>query len=161
MSLVKQLIINSMEKKQKVDSLTFKNYHIYSSNFLKKAPLIEILDVPLHGTQARSRNRIIKLIMDKAKEIEESRMELIKKYCKKDKNGELVLNDDKTYKVEKMDEFSKEFTAMLEEDCILDVLPSNKTDLIAIKDVVLNSKINFDINGTNIYDDICKIFETL
>lgn len=152
----------SKDKKTSVSSLTFKNYHIYSGNFMKKPPIVEILNVPLHGQQARSRNRIIKIFDERSAEVEASRMDLIKKFGKLDKNKEPELDPKtKSYILADEDGFKKEFGTLLEESCTFDVLPSNRADFQVVKELVLNCKVDFDINGTTVYEEICTIFESL
>lgn len=141
-------------KKEIVSSITLKNYHI--------RPLVQILDVPLHGQQARSRNRITSIFTERGRDLEKARLDLIKKFGKKDKEGNTEIDPiTKNYNLENPAEFQKEFQAMMSEDSVFDILPSNRDDFKRIKEVVLDCKIDFDINGTTVYDEICQVFEKL
>lgn len=156
--------------------LKFKNYHVYNSNLSLQAWL---MGLELERKPSRTRSRFIKMTVDNAKEIEDARQELIKKFGKytekKVKNGgkeeiekELVYVIDprtgqKTDQIELADPnaYNKEFGEILEEDFIIDVTPAVEGTIMAIKDMVVNSDAKFSGRIATLYDEWCDCFENI
>lgn len=122
--------------------------------------LVGILNVPLDGQKSRIRNRFITSIQPRLKEIEEERLTKVKELSDKDAKGEPILENG-NFKLSKdnLDKFNKEYTELMNEEYIIDVLDSNRKDMTAIKDLVLNTKKEFDIPGGFAYEELCKSFE--
>lgn len=113
----------------------------------------------LHGSESRARTRFYVLIQPRLKEIEEGRLELANKYAKKDKEGKIELDEDKNIVLDKQEEYTKDFTELLSEDFVIDILPSNEGTLKVIKEMVINLKREFDLPGGMVHNRVCEIFE--
>lgn len=160
------------KKNTKEKSLSFKNSHVDSllsfiTEVTKTAENGESVDRPLllHGAKARARNKITDILFIKVKEIEKNRFDIIKKYSEKDKGGEPKrTEDDKGYVLQKdkIAKFDEEFTKLMEEDCVFDILPSNAEQWRLIKEFVLKDiKTEMDYKQTQAYEEICEAFEKI
>lgn len=114
----------------------------------------------LHGPKARARNHIHKTILERAKVVEEERMDLVKKYAVLDKNGELIL-DEKTgrYQIDdkKKEAFDKDFLDLMKEKTAFDILPSNQHDWRIVRDIFLNElRSDFTVDDGMVYEEICE-----
>jgi len=142
------------EKKTKeCKTLTLKNYQL---NFF-----LSLLNVPLHGQELRSKTQIVKVIIGKTKDNEAKRIAIAENYAEKDEKGKpkvdknnYVLTDGNKVKMD------KEYKELLEDDCVIDILPSIVKDMAIVKKIILESKKDFDKNNEGIlYDEICEILE--
>jgi hypothetical protein len=156
--------------------LKLKNYHVYNSPLSLQAWLMSL---ELERKPSRARSRFVKMTVNNAKDIEEYRQELIKKYGKytekkvgekgKEKiEKELVYVIDpktgnKTDQIELADPegYNKEFGELLEEDFILDVTPAVEGTINTIKDLLLNSDAKFSGKIATLYDEWCDGFESI
>jgi len=134
------------------DFLTFRNRQLDT--------LVAILNVPLDGQKSRIRNRFITFIQPRLKEVEEERLKMAKELADKDEKGEPIM-ENSNFKLSKdnLEKFQKEYTDLLDEEYIIDILESNKKDIDTIKDLILNTKKEFDIQGGYAYEELCKCFE--
>jgi len=146
-------------------SVTLSNYLVL--------PLFNFLgEMNLVGKESRTRTRFIKMILDRAKEIEQERLDLLKKHAAKDADGKTIYFDkDKqettdesiaqNIKIGNSEGFAKEYNELLGEKFIIDVMDSSKETLNGIKEILLNTDSSFKGNDAAIYDEICTAFETL
>ncbi len=147
----------------KTKSLTFKNNQIVSLNSLLRG-------VKLKGKDARVRNRFFKIITPRLQEVEEERKKIGVEHSKKDKDGNVKTLDVEVegkkqegfdFKKGEFKKFKKEYNEVLKEDFIVDILPSNKDDLIAMGVILENLDVEFTVETGAVYDAICEIFDTL
>lgn len=143
----------------------------------------------LHGKDSRNRTRFNKLINDRVIEIDEEKKRLLednatKKNGKivyqipklrdekivKDKDGNPILEDTTTppqgpmqFKLSKEAEqkFWKEFNTFLNEDLILDITPSTSEIIHTVRDIILDTKEEFQGRMAMRYDEVCQAFENI
>jgi hypothetical protein len=147
-------IKESKKGKERPSSMTLKNYTLQ--------PLYIWLSVPLHSKQARARNYFVKIVSEKIKELDSSRIELLEKYSKKDKDGKAIIEKNQ-YQLEDehIETYKKEFEELMDETYIIDLLDSNREYLQIVKDIILNLDRKFDIAEGATYEEVCQAFETL
>ena len=144
------------EEKEIVNSLKIKNTYIEK--------LISFLDTPLHGQEARARNRFVSIIGKQLVFLTSERQRLLEEKTKKDEKGKPILIDDgKKYDIspEDLTIVNEELAVLFNEDYIIDILPSNKSDIKVVSEIILNSTKEFDLSEGAVYDEICKVFENL
>jgi len=132
-------------------SIKLKNYHLNS--------LYSWFNMPLHSKYARARNRFLRIIIARIEEIEEERKKLLNKYAKKDKDGKEIIENNNYVLGENLEAFNKEYGEMIQEEYVIDILPSNREDIYIVRDMLLNLKKEFDFKEGEIYDEICLAFE--
>jgi len=153
-----------MTKTIKQDILGFKNYHLML--------LWKLLDIPLHGKEARARQRFLNLIVPRLQEIESERVRLNKELAIKDEKGEPIIEEkinsltgqkDKGYKhsTESLEKLNKELEDLQNEFYGIDILGSNREDIAFVKKLVLESRRDLTIVEGQIYEEICGIFENI
>lgn len=141
-------------KKEVVKALSLKNYHLRT--------MFEILESPLHGQEARARNRIARLFKEKQDVLEAERIKLLDKYAKKNEKGEKILDKSgRNYEMEDIDAFQKEYKETLDDAALFDILPSNKSDFSVVKKIVLEWKKPLGLAETELYEEICQAFEKI
>lgn len=135
--------------------------------------LTRLLDKPRHGKDARAKNRFLQLLVSRLKEKEEERKKLLEQYADKDKGKPVMedidILDEKTgetkkeqrFKIspENMQKFQKEYLEYLNEDFVIDVLPSNKVDIGTIKIMLENDTTDLNTEEGALYDAILTAFE--
>jgi len=174
--------------------LTLKNSFLFSGNHAVIITLQAWLGMQmLHGPISRSRTRFLKLIDGRIEEIEQTRVDLLKKYAAKQKvkedgkdvEKEVMLYEEKVkseekdappmletkettdprigkrYKLADEKGFSEEFQKYLEEELIIDILPSNSEVIYQVKDMILNTKEEFQNQMAYRYDEWCEAFENI
>jgi hypothetical protein len=151
-------------------SFTLKNQYVI--------PLLSFLELQeLSGKKSRMRTRFIKLITDRAKEIEEERLKICKQFAEKRKEEgseeELVVGYDKenkettearsikTYKIADMEGFEKAYGEILAEDLVLDVTDGNKDTFEWTKNIVLDSETKLIGRDAVAYEGFCEAFEAV
>ena len=128
-----------------------------------------LAEAKLHGQRARARNRIVKLIGEKAVMIEKERMIILGKYSKKTKDGELETKEvedvfgkkTRQYVIADQEKFNKQYQSLIDEDAVFDLLPSNREDFKIAKEIVLNLNVEMDFNQTDVYEQVCSAFEKI
>lgn len=106
-------------------------------------------ELQLSGKESRERSRFVSLIVDGLTENEKFRSELIKKYAEKDADGNPRKKIDETVgevwdlTPENQEAFAKEYTELMDEDFIIDVLEGNKEKIKVVTDIVLNTSYVF------------------
>ena len=140
-----------MEEK---DSLTFKNYQLNAISYF--------LDYPMHGEAVRARAKFLKLISPQIREIAEERSRLRKELAEKDEKGEPKMKEggkefDLTPDNEK--KFKEDFLVLLNEDYIVDILPSNKAAIKEAKKLLEKTTREVLTEDGMIYDAVLDAFE--
>lgn len=121
-----------------------------------------LIDVPLHSEQAVARNRISKAIQEKFDEFEKDRLDLIEKYAKRDDNNEKMLDEEgKNYILENIEGFNRDWELLREQHAVFDVLPSNRQYWRTIRDVVKNTKLEMDIELTDMWEELLEALKTI
>lgn len=120
--------------------------------------LLKILDGDLPFSRSRRRKIFTDILMQKLKAREEARLELIKKFGKKDDKGELLLKDNQ-YSIENIEEFQKEFITLYSEEFIIDVTPSIEESIKIVKDIVEKTDIVVKDNEVEQVEEIIEAFK--
>jgi len=177
-------------------TLKLKNYFFVGSPELQSISLQEwIAKQMLHGQESRARTRFLQSIAPRVKEVDDVRLELLKKHAEKQKvkqgdkevempvmtyveieevkgeNGEMVkmpkekettdASKGKRFKVTDADAFNADYQEYLNEDYIVDVIPSNRDIVYRIKDILTNTNETFAGRMALLYDEWCNAFEDI
>lgn len=140
---------NPTEKKE-VNSVSFENK--YLENMLKW------LNVPLHGAEASSRNRVVEVIGDAFNMYEKDRIAMNERNSIKDeKTGKPVMykepNDNRDhYKIADMEAWKKEYEELASSKAIFDILPSTRPHWRVARDIFKNTKVAMDIETTTFWE---------
>jgi hypothetical protein len=158
------------KKEKKVEGFVVKKYTLlkiadWLSNIIRNPGSENESKIPfaLHGPDSRSRNKIHRIIVERAKEVEDQRMELVKKHAKKNDNDEPMF-DEATGKFDIIDmvKFNEEFLVLMNEESVFDILPSNSQDWRIVKDIFLNRlKSEMTVEDTIVYEEVCQAFEAI
>ena len=153
--------------------LTLKNIFFVSIDQRDLSLQSYLEGIMLHGQQSRSRTRFIRIILPRIKEIDEERMKIMGKYQIKDKKTKLPLlitrNNEETtdlaqgirYKLTDKLKFDKELEDYLDEAYVVDVVPSNREDIYAVRDMLFQSNDVFNGRNAFMFDEWCKAFENI
>lgn len=112
------------------------------------------------GATSRSRSKLIKLLMGKLKETQESAAELAKEYCELDEAGNPKTNDQGVYTPlkGKRDEYNKEMNILYDEISIIKGGEyANHID--AVEKLLLNYDSELDRGNAQAYDLLLDAFE--
>lgn len=121
-----------------------------------------MIDVPLHSEQAVARNRISKLIKEKYDEFETDRLDLVEKYAKRDDKNEKMLDEEGTnFLINDQGSFDREWELLRSQVATFDVLPSNRQYWRTILDVVKNTKLEMDIELTDMWEELIEALKTV
>lgn len=158
-------------------TLKFKNYFLYSIREGQKILIISFLDwlalEKLHGPASLNRSRFIKLIADRAKEIDEQRVEIAKENSKNKKgevewrlpNGKIVTKEPEdpksVFDIKDMGKFFKEWNDYLSGDYIIDVTPANKEIINGVKSVLDSTRYEFGGSEAENYVAWIEAFEDI
>lgn len=127
--------------------------------------LYKILDVPLHGAQLRARNQFAKLVRDQLTNDEDIRVKMIEEVADKDPKTKETLKKEggEEYQItaDNLQKYRKQFDAYMKESWIIDLLPSVKPMLVAIRPLILESKIALSTVDGYAYEEIATAFEAL
>lgn len=148
--------------------LTLKNHTLL--------PLAKFLgESKLNGKDSRYRTRFLKVLVERIEETEKERLELCKKYSEKqmvngvetsvlvDKDGKDTFDEKVSvaFKLGNLDEFNKEYLSLLNETLVIDVTPANKDMIYTVKDVLLNTTVEFKDGDAATYNTWCDAFESM
>ena len=147
---------------EELKSITLKNKLIQ--------PLIDLLEGPLPSIQARARNRFVTTLGMQLVVIDTERRRLFSEAADKDENGKpktkKITNPSNGQEVEIFDltpEASKkvgeELTTFLDEEYVIDILPSNRFEIEVVTRAVLNTTKEFGLVDGAQYDLIAQEFE--
>jgi len=137
-----------------METLILKNYQLDS--------LIKVVGYPMPFVKGRIKNRFMTPIIEKAREVEKNRLEIINTLCEKDKDGKPLIEGN-AFKLsdENKEKWQKEYEKMMKEDCIIDVTPSFKLDLGPIKDIINQSPVILDDQQTIVMEEIMTAIELI
>lgn len=118
------------------------------------------LNAPIHATQARARNRALRLFREKAVAFEEERIALLNAVCEKDEKGNPKLKDGQ---YELSDEgrktFVDDYNKALNEEILVDVTETTKGDLLVAGGLLRNLNAELDATSTDVYEKILEAFD--
>jgi len=144
-------------------TLTLKNAHVSGlASWLNQ--------LQLHGQQSRVRSRFVKNLVDRYQENEKFRKEMLDKYAKKDKKGEIVLSEDKkTVVLKDQEKFVKELQDLYLENYVTQI---DGESYNVLKDIILKTTYRFGpsendspelrmekIRQANDYEEWCEVLE--
>lgn len=148
--------------------LTLKNFHLLylvtGRQEMYDGEQIKVdawLNTPLSGSQARARNRFVKILAEKAQGIEAERMAIINRTAMPGLDGK-PLTDDKgqaEFTTEGRIKFNQEYLEAMNDDCLIDVTESNKKDIETVKTILEELPTGLDANEGVVYEDIMAAFE--
>jgi len=120
------------------------------------------LNVPLHGTQSRARNRFIKLIDKQYKNSIDTRKEILEKYAKKDDAGKVILKEG-LYDIsdEDIEKAKEELNVFLDKSVSYKLTKADIKDVKEIVSILNNSKVGHDIVQGEIYEQIMSELEAV
>src|SRR3990167_6836199 len=128
-------------------------------------PLANLLGgIELKSKMSRARSRFINMLIEKNKEIESARVEMVDKYVVKGEDGKPKLVDGRFDFGENAKKIEEEINALINEDTTFDVLPSNEKDFELISNLVLNTDQKFSNSTTPNYlqyEAVCEAFESI
>lgn len=122
--------------------------------------LAKILGEDLPFQRSRRRKIFIDAVLPKMKARDEARMDIIKKYGKKDDKGELVVEKG-NFAIEDIPAFQKDYEEMMEEDVIIDISPSIEQIIDSIKDIVNTTDITVKNDEVLLIEDIITAFNNI
>jgi len=129
----------------------------------------------LTGLASRCRTRFIRILSERAQEIEKTRIELCEKHSAKIKEGEkevLVYIDGKgkdttkfedmvSYKIADRKAFDEEYSIYMKETLVLDITKERMETLMNVKNIILNTEATFEKEGAVMYEEWCSLFEVI
>ncbi len=121
----------------------------------------------LHGNESRQRTRFIKLLTERAVEIEKTKKEIIAKYAKKDEKGEVKVKKEQngatSYDFEdgQIDKANKELEEYLTEDFLIDILEEHKEKFTTVRRLVLETNKEFQGTDAIMYNEWSEAFEAI
>jgi len=105
--------------------------------------------VPLAGRESRERTKFLALLAEGIKELEADRLKIVDQYAELDpetQEKKKVVDNGKEHFVipdDKQKEFSADIEALYAEDFVLDALEGNKTKILSVRDILLNTDYKF------------------
>lgn len=132
--------------------LTFKNYMINT--------LVDLLNIPVAGQVARSRNRFIVKLSDPMKAAEDKRMALLEQYAEK-KDGKIFL-DDKTNQYnlgENKEVFEAAFKELSDSTFEIPVVGEFVVDVQRVHTMLNTLDTPMSVATTHNYEEIMQVFE--
>ena len=138
------------------ESITLKNYQLKL--------LVSWLDLPLHGKEARARNRFLRIAAQRMDELEGERIETLSALSEKDEKGSPKMNGNQyDLTPENLKTFQDRMGVLNDEDFVIDVLPSNRQELKSVKEILVEEVGNrsFSVLEGRVYDEILTVFEKL
>jgi dihydrodipicolinate reductase len=113
---------------------------------------------------ARVRNRVVDIIAKKDEEFKKNNEALLKLYGKKGKDGKVIISEQDgrtTVQLSNVQKYSDEYKKLLDEDVIIDLLPSNTSDFKAIKVILSKLDVEMDYTDTKILDELLERFNLI
>lgn len=129
-----------------------KMYLIQLSNFLG--------ELKLTGGLSRNRVKFNKIISEAIKELSEDELEIVERYCEKDRKGDIVKDNEGNVRIKpsKKEDFAKEINELYNEELIIDC-NVNKVIIDAIAKIMLDDDLEVDGNFSYIHNEICEQLE--
>lgn len=124
-----------------------------------------LMDEPLSGKESRMRTRFCKLLAERIKQMQDEKMEIIKRYGRKNEDGSIATKTDKNgkeiYDITDVSSFNKEYKELMLEECVIDETEERELMLTTVRNVVLNTKKVFSNETALQYDRLCETFENI
>lgn len=127
----------------------------------------------LPGKLSRERSRFIEILSEQLQRVEKDRIELVKKYAKKDDKEQPIVEDSK-YVIEDEVSFNKEYDELINEEFMIDITPSTELRYAIIKKMVIDTDYKFGpkledsdaekmakIRQMQDYEKWCECFENI
>ncbi|WP_079708007.1 DUF1617 family protein [Paraliobacillus ryukyuensis] len=128
---------------------------------IKNAQIGQAIDLLFHlalkGKESRHRTKLIKLLAERLKEVEEQRKVLAEEYANKDGEEKPIIKDDK-YEIGDQDAFQLDIQELYDEEIVIEG-GDNQGMLETIKKVLDNCDKDFSGKEAVIYDYLCDQFE--
>jgi hypothetical protein len=139
-----------------IKALKIKNGHLEK--------LIGFLDTPLHGTEARARNKFVTVLGKQIAFLDSERQRLLKENSEKDEKGEAkTIENGAKYDItpEALAKVNEEIIALFNSEYVIDILPSNENEIQIVSKIILETKKEFGLLDGAVYDAIAQAFEAL
>lgn len=126
-----------------------------------------LANLALVGRESRERTKFVEALQEQLKEIDAMRLEMIKKYADKDKDGEPIKikeeGQEERFSVSdaKLKEFEKEYMEYIDESTFILGGPGNIQRLKIVKEIVLNTEEKITGPLASDYSKWCDAFETI
>ena len=148
-----------VEKVENENALKLQNRHLVGL-----ASWLNTLKLP--GKLSRNRTRFISLLQPRMQENQKFSEEIIAKYAKKDKDGNPKRRTENGTEVwdipdKKLEDFNKDMLELLQEEFVIAVTPENKHMLGDMRDLVLETEVEFSGEDAVRYNIWCEAFEPL
>lgn len=121
----------------------------------------------LYGPESRERTKFVELLDEELKEQELTRVEIVKRYCKKEEGTDeptIITTEDGSKKFDipddKLQDFQKELVDYLNTDFTCGG-PGLKNRLTTVKTIVLNPGVKIEPENAQSYDKWCEAFEEM
>lgn len=157
------------KKKDGVKALEIKKYVL--KQFIKWLTIIRKLDpagnpiefaFALHGPKTRARNQIVRILNENYDRVEGERVALCEEHSKKGKDGKPKMTETGSYDVIDREKFDKAFEELMDENIVIDILPSTEGAWMTIKDLVLNGlRTEMSYPEGIMYEEVCQALEQI
>lgn len=116
-----------------------------------------LFDLSLKGKQSRHRSKVIKVMQERLKEVEEQRLQLAKEHSNLDDNGEPIINNDQ-FDIKDMESFNNDLKELYEEELIIEGGDAQGM-LKTVKDVLVKCDKEWSGQDAVTYDYLCEAFD--
>ncbi|MCK9319377.1 hypothetical protein [Methanoculleus sp.] len=126
--------------------------------------VISFMNVPLSASESRARNRVVTILVKELTDIDKERDSLLKQYSNKDEKGNFKTIENGTkYDItpENLSLVNIEMGKLLNEDFVIDVLPSNLEDLKVAYKAIKKTEKEMNISEGILYEELLKKFEVV
>ncbi|MBX0320211.1 DUF1617 family protein [Shouchella clausii] len=117
--------------------------------------------MPARGKRSRHLVRVIKVIDERLKLIDEQKMELIKEHSHLNEDGEpkvIKTEDGEHFDIKDLEAFKKDIDELMNESLVIDGGDYEET-LLTVKDILLNTDREFQGKEAVLYNYLCEQFE--
>jgi len=136
---MKKLITNAQKSPYySMKTITIKNFQIDS--------VFKVLSYPMNFQKGRVKNRFLEILREKHKAVNDSRIEMLNDFAEKDPEKKTPIIENGAYKLspENQQKFNEEYAKLMNEDCVIDVLPSLEKDIPMIKQLFNDSTVELN-----------------
>lgn len=121
------------------------------------------LNAPLHGEQARARNKFTAIIEKQYFASLEGRTDILKKFADKDKKTKEPIVENGLYKMSdaKLEEAKKEVNKFLDKVTTYELTKAEKTLVKTVVKILNDAKIPLDIANGKVYDSVMSELEAV
>ncbi len=117
-------------------TITIKNFQLDS--------MFKVMNYPMNFQRGRVKNKFLGILRDKHQVVNNSRLEILNDLSEKDEEKKTPILENGQYKLsdENRLKFNDEYTKLMNEECVIDVLPSWEKDVPHIKMIINDSPID-------------------